>query len=85
MQEVVSKTEYDQHKRYCGNSFDNLNRAIYGDPKNGTPGMLKQMTEIHELFFSLKATSNVLLKIFVGISFLVGLVYGLVKLWKEIK
>ncbi len=91
-EETVTKKEYDQHKRNCGESFDaillqisKLDRAVYGDKDIESIGMAAQVKEMHAFFFSTNVIIRVVKNGFLVLAFVSGLIYGFVKIWKEFK
>jgi len=93
MGESVTKLEFDGHKAKCSTSFesiggqlDKLNTAVFGDefaPNN--PGIMKMVREMHDVFCSANTGIKMVKWLFVSVAFLSGLIYGVVKLWNELK
>lgn len=82
--------EFDMHKKKCGDSFERIeaqlalqNRALFGDELEC--GLMKMVQDMHAPFVSSKALIRFGKWVIVGSITLVGSIYTLVKLLKEIR
>ena len=58
--------------------------AMFGD-KNGNPGIVRQVQEMHKVFTSANWMIKLVLKIFGAIGLITGAVIGLIELIKRLK